>query len=198
LGKATGIEQGYESDGIVPDPNEGYARDLKYANTTFGQGMTATPVQMAAAFSAVLNGGTYYQPRLVDQIVSPSGKTTTVKPKIERTGVVRPQVSKDMINLLEYVVANHYIKPAFDQNKYAVGGKTGTAQIAKQDGGYKDNDFNGTYMGFVGGDDPQYVIVVTVIEPKIAGYAGSQAAQPIFGSLGHMLIDNFGVTPKGH
>jgi cell division protein FtsI/penicillin-binding protein 2 len=198
LGKATGIEQGYESEGIIPDPNEGYARDLKYANTTFGQGMTATPVQMGAAFSAVLNGGTYYQPHLIDQVISPSGKATSVKPKVERTGVVKPQVSKDIISLLEYVIAGHYIKPAFDQNKYAVGGKTGTAQIAKQDGGYKDNDFNGTYMGFVGGDDPQYVIVVTVIEPKIAGYAGSQAAQPIFASLGHMLIDNFGVTPKSH
>jgi cell division protein FtsI/penicillin-binding protein 2 len=197
LGKLTGIEQGYESPGIVPDPNEGYARDLKYANTTFGQGMTATPIQMGAAFSAVINGGTYYQPRLVDQIIRPSGASTTVKPKVVQKNVVSPQVSHEIQDLMEYVVENHFLRPPFDHNKYGVGGKTGTAQIAKQGGGYKEHDFNGAYLGFVGGDEAQYVIVVTVIEPKIAGYAGSQAAQPIFGTLGHMLIDNFGVTPKG-
>lgn len=196
LGKPTGIEQGYESAGIIPDPNEGYARDLKYANTTFGQGMTATPIQMGAAFSAVINGGTYYRPRLVDRIAHADGKTTTVAPKVVRRDVVSPQVSHEIQDMMEYVVENHYFRPAFDQHKYGVGGKTGTAQIAKQGGGYKEHDFNGTYMGFVGGDEPEYVIVVAVIEPKIAGYAGSQAAQPIFGAIGHMLIDNFGVTPK--
>ena len=48
----------------------------------------------------------------------------------------------------------------------------------------------------MGGDKPQYVIMVSVIEPKNGGYAGTAAAQPIFASLGHMLIDNFGVSPK--
>jgi cell division protein FtsI/penicillin-binding protein 2 len=196
LGKATGIEQGYESEGIIPDPNEGYARNLKYANTTFGQGMTATPVQMAAAFSAVINGGTYYQPRLVDEIVHADGKSTKVKPKVVQRNVVKPQVSHEIQDMMEYTVENHFLRPPFDHKKYGVGGKTGTAQIAKQGGGYKEHDFNGTYMGFVGGDEAEYVIVVTVVEPKIAGYAGSQAAQPIFGTIGHMLIDNFGVTPK--
>jgi cell division protein FtsI/penicillin-binding protein 2 len=82
---------------------------------------------------------------------------------------------------------------------YSVGGKTGTAQIADPNGagGYKEHDFNGTYVGFVGGDRPEYVISVLVREPKIGGYAGGAAAQPIFGSLAHMLIDNFGVTPRG-
>jgi len=197
FGKLTGIEQGYEDPGIVPDPNDGYARDLTYANTTFGQAMTATPLQMGAAFSAIINGGTYYQPRLVDETLAPDGTATPKQPTVMVHNVVSPQVSKDMQSLLAYVVQKHYFKPAFDQDHYLVGGKTGTAQIAKKGGGYLDNDFNGTYLGFVGGDRPQYVIVVRVNEPKVAGYAGTQAAQPIFASLGHMLIDNFGVTPKG-
>jgi cell division protein FtsI/penicillin-binding protein 2 len=97
---------------------------------------------------------------------------------------------------LEYVVDKHSFKRKFDQKTYSVGGKTGTAQIAKPEGGYYENDYNGTYVGFVGGDSPQYVIVVSVNKPKIAGYAGSQAAQPIFGDLAHMLLDKFNVTPK--
>ncbi|HEX7963827.1 MAG TPA: penicillin-binding protein 2, partial [Candidatus Saccharimonadales bacterium] len=193
LGKPTGIEQGYEAPGIIPDPNDGYARDLKYANTTFGQGMTATALQMGAALSAVLNGGTYYQPHLVDQTIDASGNTHTNQPKVVGRNVVSQQTSNSIQSLMEYVVANHFFRPGFDQSKFSVGGKTGTAQIAKPGGGYKDNDFNGTYMGFVGGDHPEYVIVVVAIEPKVGGYAGTAAAQPIFGSLAHMLIDNFGV-----
>lgn len=199
LGKLTGIEQGYEAGGSVPDPIKGYARDLTYANTSFGQGMSATPLQMAAAFSAVVNGGTYYKPYLVEQVTTADGQKSVTKPFALRENVVSPKVSAEMRSLLEYVVQNHYIVPPFNHQQYAVGGKTGTAQIAdpKGAGGYREHDFNGTYLGFVGGDQAEYVIMVRVNEPKIAGYAGSQAAQPIFGRLAHMLIDNFGVTPKG-
>jgi cell division protein FtsI (penicillin-binding protein 3) len=199
LGRTTGIEQGYEAEGSIPDPIKGYARDLTYANTSFGQGMSATLLQMAGAFSAIINGGTYYQPYLVEQTTEDSGATTATKPKVLRADVVSASVSNDMRGLLEYVVQNHYFRPGFNQAMYAVGGKTGTAQIADPHGagGYRAHDFNGTYLGFVGGDRAQYVIAIRVNEPKIAGYAGSQAAQPIFGKLAHMLIDNFGVTPKG-
>ena len=196
FGKETGIEQGYESGGSIPDPDKGYARNLTYANTAFGQAMTATPLQMAAAYTAVLNGGTYYQPRLVDSYIDANGKTTTVKPKVVKTGVVSPQVSQDIQQLMEYVVDNHSFSRKFDQATYSVGGKTGTAQIAQPGGGYYEDEFNGTYLGFVGGDEPQYVISVSVIKPKVRGYAGTQAAQPIFGDLAHMLLDKFNVTPK--
>ena len=197
FGKSTGIEQPGENDGYIPRPeNNGAGINLTYANTAFGQAMTANVVQMGAALSAVLNGGTYYQPHLVEQYTAPNGSVATQKPKIVKTNVVSPQVGKDLIPLLEYVVNKHSFSPKFDQNTYAVGGKTGTAQIAKPTGGYEDDEYNGTYMGFVGGDHPQYVIVVFVNKPKIGGYAGSMAAQPIFGDLAHMLIDDYGVTPK--
>jgi cell division protein FtsI/penicillin-binding protein 2 len=198
FGKLTGVEQGYEAPGSVPDPDNGYARNLTYANTAFGQGMTATPLQMAAAFSAVVNGGTYYQPHLVDQTIDSTGKVTQIQPKVVEKNVVSPRVSQEIIPLLQNVVQHHFIVPPFNQNQYMVGGKTGTAQVAKPGGGYYDNEFNGTYVGFVGGDHPQYVIMVAVIQPHNGGYAGTAAAQPIFASLAHMLIDNFGVAPKSN
>ena len=196
LGKPTGIEQGYESGGYIPDPLTGYALSLTYANTAFGQALTATPLQLAAALSSIVNGGTYYQPRLVDQTIDVYGKVTTKKPKVVRGNVVSAPVGQQMRSLLEYVVDQHHLQPPFSSN-YSVGGKTGTAQIANPAGGYYADRYNGTYIGFIGGDRPQYVIAVKVNEPHIGGYAGSGAAQPIFSSLGHMLIDNFGVTPKG-
>jgi cell division protein FtsI/penicillin-binding protein 2 len=199
FGKATGIEQGYEATGIVPSPkNNGAGINLTYANTAFGQAMTATPVQMAAAYSAILNGGTYYQPHLVDATTDASGKTTRTEPKILEKDVVSPQVSRAMIPLMQYTVEHHYFNRQFNQDKYIVGGKTGTAQIAKPNGGYYDDLFNGTYAGFVGGDDVQYVIVVFVNRPHVAGYAGTAAAQPVFENLAHMLIDNSYASPKSH
>ena len=85
---------------------------------------------------------------------------------------------------------------AFGSHRRGSPPKTGTAQIAKPGGGYYDDKFNGTYIGFVGDAAPRYVIVVFVLKPGIGGYAGSAAAQPIFGSLAHMLINNSYVTPK--
>jgi stage V sporulation protein D (sporulation-specific penicillin-binding protein) len=199
FGKLTGIEQGYEAEGYVPDPEEnGAGINLTYANTAFGQAMTATPVQMGAALSAVVNGGTYYQPRLLDKTVDWSGKTTAVKPKVLQRGVVSAKTSSEIIPLMQYVVDHHNFSPGFDQGAYTVGGKTGTAQIAKPGGGYHDNQFNGTYVGFVGGNSPEYVIVVFIIKPTNGGYAGTAAAQPVFGQLAHMLINNSYVTPKNH
>ncbi len=201
LGKTTNIEQGYESAGYVPGPKDnGAGIDLTYANTAFGQAMTATAVQMAAGLSSVLNGGTYYQPHLVDQTIGPDGSVKTTQPVVVKKNVVGSQVGPDLIPLMEYVVQQHGLGVSYLHfpSNYIVGGKTGTAQIAKPGGTYYDNEFNGTYLGFVGGDKVQYVIAVFTIQPKVAGYAGTAAAQPIFADLAHMLINNFGVTPKSH
>ncbi len=198
LGKPTGIEQGYESGGSIPDPNDGFGLNIQYANTSFGQGMTATPLQMGAALSAVINGGIYYQPRLVEQTTDASGKVSKATPKVLHKDVVSQQVSADMRELMENVVAKNYATYSMQKPSpsYQIGGKTGTAEITKPGGGYYEDRFNGTFMGFVGGNNPEYVIVVRVNEPKKKGYAGSKAAAPIFGAVTQMLINNFGVTPR--
>lgn len=200
LGRATGIEQGYEAAGYIPPPDKGYGLQLTYANTSFGQAMTATPLQMAAALSAVLNGGNYYQPHLIDQLVNASGHASKTASKILRHNVVSTQTSEEMQSLMEGVINFKATVQGFNILKfpdgYSVGGKTGTAQIANPKGGYYGDRFNGTFIGFVGGDSPQYVIMVAVKEPHVGGYAGTTAAMPLFADLAHMLINNFGVTPR--
>lgn len=200
LGQPTGVEQGYEAVASVLKPKDnGAAINLAYANTSFGQAIQMTAIQMAAADSAIINGGTYYQPELVDQLVAPNGKVTKMPPKILEHGVVSAKVSQEMMSLMEYVVQQHlasgfsYLNFGSDYN---VGGKTGTAQIAAPGGGYYPDKFNGTYIGFVGGDQPQYFIVVYNIQPHVSGYAGSYGGQPVFADLAHMLINNSFVTPK--
>ena len=160
--------------------------------------MTATPLQMGAALSAVVNGGTYYQPHLVEQYTSSGGKVAKNQPKVIKSDVVSQKVSDQMVKLMEGVVGRNYRLYGFSSldSRYSIGGKTGTAEITKPGGGYYEDKFNGTFMGFVGGDEPEYVIVVRVNEPGIGGYAGSKAAAPIFTNLTNMLINNFNVLPR--
>lgn len=198
LGKATGIEQGYEESGVVPAPNEGYGLNIKYANTSFGQGMTATPLQMGAALAGIVNGGTYYKPHVVEKTIASDGNEHKENPKVVRNNVVSKEVSNAIKGMMEYTIQKNKYVYGFKQDypAYGIGGKTGTAEVARPEGGYYTDVFNGMFMGFVGGDEAQYVIVVRVDKPKIPGYAGSQAAAPLFVDLVGMLINNFGVTPK--
>jgi cell division protein FtsI/penicillin-binding protein 2 len=191
FGKKTGIEQGYEEPGTIPDPVDGFGLNIQYANTAFGQGMTVTPIQMAAAVASVVNGGTYFQPTLVAGITDKNGDYKTKEPVIVKENVVSKEVSDTIIRFMNNVVEKNNRSAVRDG--YQVGGKTGTAEIADPSGGYFENKFNGTYVGYVGGDKPQYIVMIRVDEPKIPGYAGSRAAGPIFSSVTNMLIDNFSV-----
>jgi cell division protein FtsI/penicillin-binding protein 2 len=98
---------------------------------------------------------------------------------------------------MEAVVNTNYYFYSFPKPPagYIVGGKTGTAQIAMPSGGYYPNDYNGTFVGFVGVTKPEYVIMIEVNDPHIPEnsvdtYAGAGAAAPIFGGVEQMLINN--------
>ena len=200
LGQPTGIEQGYEAAGYVPPPNlNDPSIDLRYANTAFGQGVSITALQLVSALSSVLNGGTYYKPTLVAKIIAPSGQVSINQPKVVERNVVSPNVGQELAPLMEGVVKS-YLHGGFSfmnfPSNYIVGGKTGTAQVAKPTGGYYKNIYNGSYIGFVGGNKPQYTIIVYNIKPNVPGYAGSYGGQPVFADIAHMLINEGYVTPK--
>lgn len=201
LGSATGIEQGYEAEGYLVGPKDtGSGIDLTYANMAFGQAYSASAVQMVGAFNSIINGGTYYRPQLVEKIGSGSDERT-VPSKAVRTGVVSQQVGKDIATTLSQIRerrANSGFPDLKFDAKYFVGGKSGTAQIAKKEGGYREDRFNGTYLGFVGGDSPEYSIIVYNIEPAVAttSYAGTVAGQTVWAEIAHMLVNNYGVTPR--
>ncbi len=195
----TGVEQGYEAAGSIPSPTEGFGLNIQYANTAFGQGMTATPLQAVSALAAVINGGTYYQPRLVDALSNSDGEMEPSEPIVRKEGVVSSRVSSDLRDLMERAFAKNYRTYGMERLRdgFSIGGKTGTAQVPNPEtGGYYDDRYNGTFMGYVSGDSETYVIIVRVDEPSIGGYAGSTAAGPVFVDLVEALIDSYGVQPK--
>lgn len=192
FGKKTGIEQGYEAAGYVPDPVKGFGKNIEYANTSFGQGLNVTQLQMASALSAVINGGTYYKPHLIANTEN-SRATVDSNKKVVQQNIISASTSEQIRAMMKGTVDKSY--GILKRDGYLVGGKTGTAEVAKAGGGYYDDSVvNGTFLGFLGIDKPEYVIMVRVNEPKVDGYAGYKAAAPLFGQIQDMIINNYLVS----
>lgn len=189
--KNTGVQQSGETPGYVPDPNEGDGLEVRYANMSFGQGLTVTPLQMVAAYNAIVNGGTYYQPNLVAKTID-NGKETAVKPKIVANNVISADASQNIREMIKSALEIN--NKAAVRAGYNLGGKSGTAQIA-ENGVYRTDLYNGAYVGYLGGDSPQYIILVRIDGPQTPGFASAQAYQT-WDVISNNLIDNFAIKPK--
>lgn len=195
FGQTTGIEQAAEASGSVISPDNPEGNNVRYANMTFGQGMSLTMLQVVAGYSALINGGTYYQPYLVDARMDRlTGETIKTQPKALRTDVISPETSKEIRRMMEKVVELGGGYSAY-RSEYMVGGKTGTSQKLGPDGTYSEYLEVGSFLGYGAGETPRYVIMVKVDEPGIGGYAGTVAAAPIFAGISNFLIDYFRIAP---
>jgi len=195
--KKTGIEQANEDDGTIIGPNEGYGRNVRYANMTFGQGMDVTMIQAASAFSAAINGGVYYQPHVIGGMRSSDGSIKAEQPKVVANNVLRPEISAQLQEMI-YQGRHKGFFGKFDPAGFRVGGKTGTSQIIDpKTGKYSDENSVGSYLGFGGVDQPKYVIMVRVLDSKrTGGYEGTTAAGPIFNEMSNWMLKYLELRPK--
>ena len=180
LGQPTGIDLPGEATGQVHPPNQGFARNLRYANMTFGQGMTVTPLQLAAAYSAIFNGGAYYQPRVVERIGDQ---------KVESRLVVNNIIKPSTYAVLR-VMFDQMGQVRYDNIQYEgleISAKTGTGQIASPEGGYIEDEYNGLIAGYIKGPTKTLVIVVVVEQPQVL-FGGNYAAGPVLFDLVHYLV----------
>lgn len=192
FGEQTGIEQSGEASGVVGGPNDGYGLNVRYANMAFGQGMTITPIQLAAAYAALVNGGTYYRPTIVAS-QHKDGGDELFKPQIVKQDVISSSASGQIRGLMQKALEGNN-KPAVRAG-YILGAKSGTAQEADSTGNYKEDAYNGTYAGFLGGDMPEYIIVARLDEPKTTGFASGEAAK-VWAEVSNKLLDNYAIKPK--
>jgi cell division protein FtsI/penicillin-binding protein 2 len=195
LGQLTGIELANEQKGIVISPKESEGNAVRYSNMSFGQGLDATLIQVTTGFSALVNGGNFYKPTVIDGYISDDG--TYVKnaaPKPTRLGVVKASTSKE-IRKMTHVARSNF--SGIDKPGYYVGGKTGTSQVIKN-GVYADDETIATYLGYGGSDidHPEYVIMVSIHgDHRILG--GSTDAMPIFTDISNWMLDYLKIQPKG-
>ncbi len=194
LGQATGIEL-IEAEGYIEDPNEGWGRNSTYANMTFGQNLGITMLQTATAFSAVINGGYWRTPTIVKGTMQ--GNTIIPLEGIDREEdhILTEETSATMRDML-INNRNYKVRGGIDRLGYAIGGKSGTAQVIVN-GAYDNTMSNlvGSYIGFVGPADelPQYVIM-TKMWGAGAALSGGEA-QDLFDSLSNYVINYLKIKP---
>ena len=190
LGQETGIEV-LESKGLLVSPKKAEGNAVRYSNMTFGQGMTTTMLQTANAFSSLVNGGTLYKPSLIEGIVDENGKLSKKEPEINKEAVISKETSEQMRQVLEGV---RKVGGAKDPSGYQIGGKTGTSQTIVG-GKYVDYQTIGSYVGFGGGDEAEYVIMVAVWGEN-QNLQGSKDAAPIFTEISNWLLNYLEIKPK--
>ena len=162
FGSRTGIDLAGEVSGIVNDPESRAWREIDLANGAFGQGVAVTPLQLAAGFSAMVNGGTLVSPHVVRSI---DGTPVEVA---GRGQVIDPSLSPALTELMHHVVATvPFYRDRTLIPGYSVGGKTGTAQIWDTEiGNWKTGVFNFSFVGYIGRQSghPDLVIAVRINE----------------------------------
>jgi cell division protein FtsI (penicillin-binding protein 3) len=142
---------------------------------------------MAAAYAAIANGGVLVQPHLVDRVGS------SPRPKWKRRRIVSRYVAGELTDMLRDVVIEGTGTKA-DIPGYEVAGKTGTAAIPLPTGGYSDEKYVSSFVGYVPASNPQLLVLVTVNEPQGAIFGGMVAA-PVFQSIAKFDLQYLGILP---
>lgn len=162
IGRPTGIELGNESAGIVADPALHPWQSIDLVNRSFGQGVAVTPLQLATSTAAMVNGGRLPVPHLIYSL----DDQTVEAPEAQQ--VMETDLSALLRQLMVHVVeaGPHYADETLIPG-YIVGGKTGTAQIWDQRAdAWMEDIYNHTFIGFVGAEQPEAVIVVRIHDTK--------------------------------
>ena len=137
-------------------------RSAELATASFGQGFNVTMIEMATAFSSIINGGYYYEPHVVSKIVNSNGDTIrNIEPRVLKQ-TISSSTSEQMRQYLYATVAEGTGKSARPAG-YAIGGKTGTAEMVPRD----HKNYVVSFIGFAPADDPQIVIYCVVDRPNV-------------------------------
>jgi len=192
FGNSSGIELPGEASGNIKNL-EKINRDIQFFTASYGHGITATPLQLANAYSAIANNGKLMKPQIVDKIIYNNGDEKITEPE-EIRQVIKSDTAKQMLEMLGSVVENGHGKRAGVLG-YKVGGKTGTAQVAKSgEKGYEENITIGSFAGIAPINDPKFTVIVKIANPKDVLWAESSAA-PAFGKVMNFLLNYYNVAP---
>jgi len=194
FGSKTGIDLLGERKGFVRPASK--AGPIDRATLFFGQGMTATSIQMAMAMAAIANGGKLMRPYVVKAIVDASGRVIKETfPRVHRRVLSRHTAAKTA-RILEGVVKDRGTGRQAAINGFRVAGKTGTAQkVDPETRTYSKDKFVAAFIGFVPANRPRLVILVIIDEPEGVAYGGAVAG-PVFREVGLWALNHLRVNPQ--
>ncbi|RLB73736.1 MAG: penicillin-binding protein [Deltaproteobacteria bacterium] len=195
FGERSGIDLPGEVEGMLRPPSGWFEIDL--AAISFGQGISVTPLQMAAAMGAIANGGLLMEPYLVEKITTADGELVEKRLPEVRRRVVSEKTARLVREMMVSVTEPGGTGTRAALPGYRVAGKTGTAQkVDMVTGGYSPDKRVSSFIGFVPADNPALVLSVTVDEPKGKAYGGLIAA-PVFARIAGHTLSHLNILPKG-
>lgn len=185
-GGRTGIDLPGEATGYLRDESQWFGVDL--ATISFGQGVSATAVQLATAFSAVANGGILMKPYVVEKISDENGIVRQQFAPEMRRRVISPETARTVTKMMEGVTSEGGTGVNAEVGGYLVAGKTGTAQkVDPVTKGYSVDKRTASFIGFVPANRPRLTILVVIDEPKTSPYGGVVAA-PAFSAIAQQSL----------
>ena len=191
IGTTTGIDVAAETSAPLADLSKWKASQL--ATASFGQGVSATPIEMLAAVNAVATGGDYVWPHVVDAFVDSHGVSHPVPPRVVRQ-VISAKTAQQMQQMMIGVVEHGSgFAAKIDGFKNHIAGKTGTASIP-ENGSYAKDQTIGSFIGFVPADHPQFIMLVITRKPKVL-FEGAYVAAPIWKTVASALITQWQIAP---
>jgi len=183
FGQQTGIDFPGEEQGIVLPYSDWSGSTI--GNVPIGQGLAVTPIQMVQAYGALANGGVLRPPRLIEKI---DGQEV---PEAKGHRIIKPEVAAEVRDMLKGVLAPGGTASEVSVPGYTLAGKTGTAQVATEDG-YSDTKYVASFVGVAPADDPAIVVSIMVNQPQGA-HTGGEVAAPGFGELASFTLPYLGV-----
>jgi len=193
LGQLTGVEVAGEATGTVISPTEAEGNAVRYSNMAFGQGLDVTMIQVAAAFTSIVNGGNYYKPTVLAGIVDKDGKF--ISNDIEEPSILITKSTADQVREMTHIARNIFFSTV-DKAGYYIGGKTGTSQVIK-DGIYATDETVGTYLGYGGSEDTSRYVIMVQVSGDHVELQGARDALPIFTDISNWMLDYLKLQPKG-
>jgi cell division protein FtsI (penicillin-binding protein 3) len=167
---------------------------VETATISFGQGMTATPLQVASAYAAVANGGTWHQPHVLRRIVDPSG-TAVQEAQLASRRVISPELADTLRELLRGVTQKGGTAAKMSLPGYTFAGKTGTAQkVDPVTRHYSPSNWASSFVGYAPANDPRLLLFVLIDEPQGTHY-GALVAGPVFQEVMIDALRWLGVPP---
>jgi len=191
FGHLSGIELAGEVTGHLKLPGDGdwYVADL--GTNSFGQGIAVTPIQMMMAISAVANDGNMMVPHVVKSVVNQE-RQFEIAPQIAGTPI-SAQTARTLTDMLAVSLEQEASEALIEG--YRVAGKTGTAEIAT-DEGYTSNLTNASFVGWGPVDDPQFLVYIWLQKPTTSPW-GSVVAAPVFSEIVNRLVVLMDIPPDG-
>lgn len=192
IGEKTGIDLPNETSGLIKNIES--PRDIEYANASFGQGIALTPIEAVRAFSIIANGGNMITPHLVKQIRYDDGTSKILEYPVVRSGIIKSETSETMSRMLVHVYES-YDGGSHKMDHYSIASKTGTAQVAMDNGkGYYTDRHTHSFFGYFPAYDPQFIVFLFLKNPKGVQYA-SQSLIPPFINITKFLLNYYNVPP---